>query len=111
MPLLTALLVDDGVWSPYASMILMELYENTTLPQRLPPVDRFFVRLIYNGKVVSPVFCKLPGGLCQFKNISDYLNTVTPPDDYSKVCSISNRRPFAKLLWNFWKTVVELLAL
>ncbi len=104
MPLLTAMLVDDGVWSPYASMILMELYENTTAtPQPLSAIDRFSMRLIYNGKVVSPVFCKLPGGLCHFKDISDYLNTVIPPDDYTKLCSVSSqsRRTFGKLLWNF----------
>ena len=88
MPLLTALMVDDGVWVPYASVLLIELYENTTISRQLPATDSWSVRLVYNGRVLSPAFCKNPGGLCRFTDLSDYLNTVTPPEDYGKLCSL-----------------------
>ena len=103
MPILTALRVEDGVWVPYASMILMELYEDTTKPlnQNTPAASRFYMRLIYNGKVLTPPFCK-NGSLCGFQELSKYLYTVTPTDEFAKQCSLSRTKTRQTgQRWNF----------
>ncbi len=73
MPLLVALRVDDGHWAPYASMILIELYQTKD--------KKSLVRFIYNGKVLSPPFCG-DTELCDYDKLSNYLTTVTPPNNY-----------------------------
>ena len=76
MPLLVALRVDDGLWAPYASMILIELYQTKD--------KKSLVRIIYNGKVLSPPFCG-DNGLCDYEKMNDYLATVTPPRNYKDI--------------------------
>lgn len=76
MQLLTALQIDDGLWPPYASIMLLELYLTT---------DKPVVRLLYNGEVKVPPFCD-GQQLCDFDLYSKYLSTVTPPDDYRDFC-------------------------
>ena len=85
MPVLAALKVDDGAWAPYASMILIELYQSN---EHKKP----FVRVIYNGKVLSPPFCgDIDDGLCDYEKLSQYLATVTPPDNYKDtLCKVDN---------------------
>ena len=68
-----ALKVDNGEWASYASMILVELYQDKD--------KKYFVRIVYNGKVLSPPFCG-KDDLCGYEDFSAYLGTVTPPDDY-----------------------------
>lgn len=79
LPILVAFQVDDGDWVPYASMMLMELYKNSTS-------SSVSVRIIYNGQVLSLPFC---GGvqLCDYAIFSSYVSSITPPDDYSAFCS------------------------
>ena len=80
MPILVALRVDDGKWAPYASMILVELYKSED--------KKFLVRFIYNGKVLSPPFCG-EDNFCAYETLSNYLATVTPPDDYKNtLCKV-----------------------
>ena len=71
IPILAALQVDNGVWPPYASMILMELYGVAG--------SNYSVRVIYNGKVLQLPFCGSKT-LCDFKTFSNYMSTVTPSD-------------------------------
>ena len=80
MPILVALQVDNGVWTPYASMILMELYKNSSS-------GTVSMRIIYNGQVLSLPFC---GGaqLCDYNIFSNYMASITPPDDYLPFCSV-----------------------
>jgi acid phosphatase len=75
--LLVALQLDKGIWPPYGSMMIIELYQSTSSG----PV----VRLIYNGVVEVPPFCK-GQQLCAFNNYNQYLPSVTPPDDYIDFC-------------------------
>lgn len=102
MPILAALQVDDGVWPAYASMILVELYETNKKSSFMGgyhhpwvheprDVDRFAVRLIYNGKVLSLPFCSdtLGSGLCSIQTFSNYIKTVTPSDNLEE-CNLSN---------------------
>ncbi len=75
-----SLRVDEGVWPPYASMLLIELYQTSK-------DNKHSVRIVYNGKVLSPPFCK--DGLCDYETFSGYLATVTPPNNYKDtVCKI-----------------------
>ena len=80
MPMLVAFQVDDGVWVPYASMILMELYKNSSSSQ-------FSVRIIYNGKVLNLPFCR-GAQLCDYDTFSSYMASITPPDDYVAFCAV-----------------------
>lgn len=90
MPLLTALQVDEGVWPPYASMLLLELYVDTS--------GGFFVRILYNGKVLKPPFCKTEG-FCRYVELAQYLMTVCPPNDYTSLCAIPSKK--SPNMWNF----------
>lgn len=78
IPVLVALKVDDGVWPHYAAMLLIELYET--------PSKEFAIRIIYNGKIVTPAFC---GGnpLCDYHTFSQYMMQVTPPTNYIDFCN------------------------
>ena len=70
IPILVALRADQGVWPPYASMMLIELYSTAS---------GFSVRIVYNGDVVLPPFCGTTvDGLCDYKKFSGYMATVTP---------------------------------
>lgn len=112
MPILVALQAADGVWPYYASMILMELYEiNTNEPlkhntrfqsraKKPAGADKFAVRLIYNGKVLSLPFCSSSQhlGLCNYQTLSDYMNSVTPSDDVAKECDVPSSK---QTLWKW----------
>ena len=78
--LLVALQIDKNIWPPYASVMLLELYQTTA--------NKPAVRLIYNGEVVTLPFC---GGneMCDYDMYSKYMTLVTPPDDYHKFCQLS----------------------
>ena len=80
MQLLIALQIDNNIWPPYASVMLLELYQTA--------VNKPAVRLIYNDQVVTLPFC---GGneMCDYDMYSKYMTLVTPPDDYHKVCQLS----------------------
>ena len=80
MQLLIALQIDNNIWPPYASVMLLELYQTA--------VNKPAVRLIYNGQVVTLPFC---GGneMCDYDMYSKYMTLVTPPVDYHKVCQLS----------------------
>ena len=81
MPMLVALQVDDGEWAPYASMILIELYETKE--------KKHVVRFIYNGKVLNPPFCD--DGICKYDVLSEHLHDLIPPDDYANtICNPNN---------------------
>lgn len=73
IPILTALQVDEGVWPPYASMMLLELYQFSSN-------GSLAVRLLYNGATLYPPFCQPSSSLCDFDTFSVYLKTVTPSD-------------------------------
>ena len=73
IPLLVALQIDQGVWPPYASMMLIELYETTASS------SGYSVRVVYNGKVYNLPFCS-GSDLCDYKTFPTYLSTITPSD-------------------------------
>lgn len=73
IPLLVALQIDQGVWPPYASMMLIELYKTTASS------SGYSVRVVYNGKVYNLPFCN-GSDLCDYKTFSTYLSTITPSD-------------------------------
>ncbi|XP_011406697.1 PREDICTED: counting factor 60-like [Amphimedon queenslandica] len=77
--LLVALGIDEGIWPPYSSMMLFELYSTSTAPAA--------VRVLYNGKIKTLPFCN-GQELCSYETFSNYLSTVTPPDDYQKFCQV-----------------------
>lgn len=71
------------VWPPYASMMLIELYDKA---------GKFYVRVVYNGKVLPLLFCNSET-LCDFDTFSSYMKSVTPYDPalQCKVDSMWNR--------------------
>ena len=68
--ILVALQVDTMEWPPYASMMLMELFDQE---------GKKYVRVTYNGNVLPLAFCGSQT-LCDFETFSEYLETVTPSD-------------------------------
>ncbi|KAL5471128.1 hypothetical protein EMCRGX_G029211 [Ephydatia muelleri] len=78
-----ALLVADGLWPPYASMIILELYE---VPSS---ASGFAIRVIYNGNVLNLPYCSNQA-LCDYDEFSNYIATVVPTD-VAKQCA-SNKR-------------------
>lgn len=85
IPLLVALQADDGVWPSYASMIILELYSTTSDYQDTVYGSNYFVRVIYNGKVLYLPFCGSQKDTCDFDVFSKYIKTVIP-DDKTKQC-------------------------
>lgn len=78
-----ALLVDDGLWPPYASMIIFELYK---VPSS---ASGFAIRVIFNGNVLNLRYCSNQA-LCDYDEFSNYIATVVPTD-VAKQCA-SRRR-------------------
>lgn len=70
VPILVALQVDTMEWPPYASMMLLELYDQG---------GEMYVRIVYNGNVLPLKFCGSKT-LCDFKTFSGYMKSVTPSD-------------------------------
>ena len=79
IPILVALQVDTMVWPPYASMMLIELYEKA---------GKFYVRVIYNGEVLTLPFCDSVT-LCDFETFSSYMKSVTVSDPAVQ-CQVSH---------------------
>ncbi len=83
VPILVAFQEDQGLWTHYASMFLMEVYEVST-------GSGHAVRLIYNGVVLQPPYCSgstLEEGLCDYELFSSYMATITPTDP-SRQCTV-----------------------
>ena len=78
IPILVAFQVDTMMWPPYASMMLIELYEMK---------EKHYVRVIYNGDVLPLTFCD-SSTLCDFDTFSDYMKTVTP-SNFPVNCEVS----------------------
>jgi hypothetical protein len=68
IPILVALQVDTMEWPPYASMMLIELFDMS---------GKNYVRITYNGQVLPLRFCGSET-LCDFDTFSGYLKSVTP---------------------------------
>jgi hypothetical protein len=72
-PLLYVLGLHDGRWPPYASRVVMELYEN----ENDLTEEKYFLKFLYNGldKTEKVVFCKNKtlNGLCKLKLFSDFI--------------------------------------
>jgi hypothetical protein len=57
LPLLSALNVWDGKWTPYSSRIIFELYRD-------PNHDEFFIRMLYNEQEMQIPGCS--GTICKY---------------------------------------------
>jgi len=62
LPILVALQVDTMRWPPYASMMLLELYDIS---------GEHYMRIIYNGEVLELPFCGSKA-LCSYAAFSSY---------------------------------------
>lgn len=71
MSLLTAFNIGDGKWTPYASYLIIEVYEMTD--------GSFSMRVLYNGQQIKLPFC---GGseMCDIDTAKKYVETVVPKD-------------------------------
>ena len=89
-PLLYVLGLHDGRWPPYASRVVMELYEN----ENDVTGNRFYLKFLYNGidKTEEVLFCrdKTLNGLCNFKFFSRFVTeellTRFGYKDYDNAC-------------------------
>ena len=79
IPILVALKVDTMEWPPYASMILIELYDRA---------GKKYVRITYNGEVLPLQFCNSEL-LCDYETFSQYMNSVTPSNPALQ-CQVDN---------------------
>lgn len=102
IPLLVALQIDQGVWPPYASVMLIELYKTTASS------SGYSVRVVYNGKVYNLPFCS-GSDLCDYKTFSTYLSTITPSDP-ARQCLITAgkkwRWHWTVLVLNNWPALI-----
>ena len=82
MPLLLAFNASDFKWSPYASMVQLELLEVLNSKN-----TEYAVRLVYNGEERTIPYCdKSPCPLTQF---SQLVRDITPQDSVAE-CKITN---------------------
>lgn len=72
MPLLQALGVYDGVWTPYASLVSLELMNLTVAGQG----QGYAVRMIYQGKVMQMKGCS--GVLCPIQEFEALVTSLVP---------------------------------
>lgn len=73
-PLLYVLGLHDGKWPPYASRVVIEMYEE----ENEEKIDRYHLKILYNGidKTENVIFCKgrTINGLCNFRLFSDFVS-------------------------------------
>ena len=88
----TALGIHNGIWPPYASRLIFELYSG-----RQEQNKYYFIRVLFNGKDVTQnlIFCRnkpTPHGLCPleyFKNFCKFENLKAyGTTDYASACQI-----------------------
>ncbi|NXI37943.1 PPA6 phosphatase, partial [Galbula dea] len=79
IPLLVALGTFDHKWPPYASDVILELYQHQQSKE-------WFVRMSYRGKEQVIKGCR--GGLCPLKEFLEVLSLYSvSPEEYKKLCS------------------------
>jgi Histidine phosphatase superfamily (branch 2) len=79
MPFLTAFGLDNGVWCPYAGMIVIELWQTS--------YDEYAIRFIYDGQVQSIPGCS--DTLCPF---SEFQSIVKPMLPSAAACQATQTR-------------------
>ena len=82
MPFLQAFNASDRKWSPYASMVQLELLEVTNSTN-----TDYAVRLLYHGEERRIPYCS--GSPCTMAEFSEYIKTIIPQDPASE-CKITN---------------------
>ncbi len=92
-PMAVALGIHSGLWPPYASRIIFELY--STLQDGY---TNYYIKVLYNGEdMTSKVrFCKnkpLPNGLCPLEYFENFVTYEDLKEygrvNYSNACSVS----------------------
>ncbi len=81
MPLMLTFKVGDGVWPPYASQLIFEVYQ---MPDSL-----FSLRILYNGKEQKLPFCG-DKVMCDMDTVEKHLATIEPVN-VEKNCRKSKR--------------------
>lgn len=71
MPVLAALKIWDGVWAPYASLIVIETFASE---------GKHFFRIVYNGKVLTANFEGCSEELCELSQLINYLSEFATSD-------------------------------
>eukprot|EP01101_Sappina_pedata_P010199 TRINITY_DN6364_c0_g1_i1.p1 TRINITY_DN6364_c0_g1~~TRINITY_DN6364_c0_g1_i1.p1 ORF type:complete len:437 (+),score=84.81 TRINITY_DN6364_c0_g1_i1:41-1351(+) len=80
MPMLVALDVWDQKWTPYASMLHMELYEDEAVKKsKKNKEEGWYVRFVYNGRVLEAQWCG-KGELCAFGLFAERVEAMTSHD-------------------------------
>jgi len=78
MPLLVAYGVEPSSWAPYASTVILELYE-------YPTTKEWAVRMVFNGMVLHPPMCESKSQeLCDFRKFLTYSKTLLPADPWAE---------------------------
>lgn len=82
MPMLQAFNASDRKWSPYASMVQLELLEVTNSTN-----TDYAVRLLYHGEERRLPCCS--SSPCSMAEFSEYIKTIVPQDPASE-CKITD---------------------
>ena len=69
MSSLLAFNISDGVWPPYTSQLIFEIYEMSD--------NSFSMRILYNGKVMKMPFCNNQE-MCNTDTVKAYTATFLP---------------------------------
>ncbi|CAM9212039.1 unnamed protein product [Scytosiphon promiscuus] len=87
--ILAALNVTDWAWPPYASNIVLELWQRTE-SEALPRMEggqiesERFVRMLYNGRVVKPNFCQRDE--CPLRTYKSHVMQFLVPENLEAAC-------------------------
>lgn len=82
MPLLQAFNASDYKWSPYASMVQLELLEVNNGAN-----TDYAVRLLYHGQERTIPYCS--ASPCPLAEFSDYIKEIVPSDPKTD-CKVTN---------------------
>jgi len=72
MPMLAALDIGDGLWSRFAALLAIELYEQA------PTDSGTAIRIVYNGEVQHISGCSDSAGLCDWKAFRSIAMALVP---------------------------------
>ena len=81
MSLMLAFNISDGVWPPYASQLIFEVYQMAD--------NSFSMRILYNGKVQKLPFCDNKE-MCNTDTVEEYISRFEP-ESVEKDCQTSKQ--------------------
>merc|ERR1711991_22476 len=77
LPFLSAFQVFDGLWPPYTSAIIIEIYDSTDSNHQ-------YVRFLYNGNVLKLPFSNRDDELIMLEDFKSHAKKMIPTDFWNE---------------------------